>query len=519
MNEPDKPGIVEGQTLQADLNVSADVCIIGSGAGGAVTADRLARAGLRVIVLDEGGYFTHHRFRMREVDAYPHLYQEGAQRATKDLGITILQGKALGGTTVINWTTCFRTPKRVVDHWAAHHQVTGVTHESLLPHWDAIEERLSISEVPETHVNRNNRILEKGCKKLGYPVEAMHRNVRNCISSGYCGVGCPVDAKQSMAVTYVPDAVAAGATFFSRCKVERLTMKNGEVVGLDAHFLDATGRRPTGVKIDVRAKHFIVAGGAINSPALLLRSGVPDPHQRLGLRTTLHLASGVLGVYKEKVAPYYGAPQSRASHQFHDRGDKPGFLIEAAPYHPVFAGILSHGLGPEKGELMKLVPYVSVTAAITGDGLHPDLPGGRVTVDRDGFPMVDYPLNQAAWENYRFMLKELARIQLAAGAEYVYSPHDPIVKIQDEGELKKLDEAPYKTGSMVAISFHQMGGCAMGGDPKTSVVRSEDLRHHQISNLHIVDGSVFPTSVTVNPSVSIYGLAHLMGTRLAEKWG
>jgi choline dehydrogenase-like flavoprotein len=205
-----QPGLTEAQTLERDLELTADVCIVGSGAGGAVAADVLTDAGLKVLVVEEGGYFTRERFRMREEECYPHLYQESAQRTSKDLSVAIYQGRAVGGTTVVNWTTCFRTPDETVERWRQHHGVGEVDSAALRPWFERAEARLNIRPIPLEDVNLNNRLLWDGCKALGFEVETLHRNTAGCIKSGYCGMGCPVDAKQSMLLTYLPDAMTKG---------------------------------------------------------------------------------------------------------------------------------------------------------------------------------------------------------------------------------------------------------------------------------------------------------------------
>jgi len=217
-------------TLSNEATVDSEVCIIGSGAGGAVLASQLTNAGKKVLVLEEGGHHTKPEFKMREDQAFPMLYQEGGSRATKDLAIAILQGRAVGGTTVVNWTTCFRTPVPVLEHWQKTYGVSGLTKAELDPHWDAIEERLNIKQISLEETNRNNRTLYDGCKTLGYAVETTFRNTKQCMKTGYCGMGCPIDAKQSMLVTYLPDAVAKGATVLSRCRVDKLIAEAGKIV-------------------------------------------------------------------------------------------------------------------------------------------------------------------------------------------------------------------------------------------------------------------------------------------------
>ncbi|MEL6188284.1 MAG: NAD(P)-dependent oxidoreductase, partial [Myxococcota bacterium] len=290
----DRPGVLEGQTLERDVSVDADMCIIGSGAGGSVAAARLAQSGLRVVVLEEGGYFTSERFTMKEEDCYPNLYQEAAQRATADLSVSIFQGRAVGGTTVVNWTTCFRTPESTLERWRLHHAVSGLERATLDPHWEAVEERLSIQQIPIEKVNRNNRLLWDGCEAMGWSKDTLHRNVIGCALTGYCGMGCPVDLKQSMLITYLPDAMTAGATVISRCRVERLEHDGRHITSVKARCLDAFGLSETGPSVTVRARRYVLSAGAINTPALMIRSGLPDPHDRAGKRTFLHpvIASG-----------------------------------------------------------------------------------------------------------------------------------------------------------------------------------------------------------------------------------
>jgi choline dehydrogenase-like flavoprotein len=326
------PNVVDGSAAASDLALSADVCIVGTGAGGAVTAAILAEAGLDVLMIEEGGYYTSADFTMRERDVTPHLYQEGGTRATKDNAISILQGKAVGGTTVVNWTTSFRTPEDVVQTWRDKHAVKGFAYADLVPHWDAIEKRLAIAKVEVSAMNPNNRKLYDGCKALGWEVDTLKRNVFSCMQTGFCGLGCPVNAKRSMLVTMIPDAIDAGAHLVFRARADRFVTKGNAVATLECTLLDAEGIHPTWKKLTVTAKRFITSCGAINSPALLLRSGIDDGP--VGLRTFLHPVIGSAGIYDDEIHPDRGAPQSAASHHFAHRDAEVGFFIEAAPWYP-----------------------------------------------------------------------------------------------------------------------------------------------------------------------------------------
>ncbi len=509
------PRLVDGAAAGADLALSADVVVIGSGAGGAVAAATLAAAGHDVLLVEEGGYHTAHDFTMRELDVVPKLYQESMQRTTADLGIAILQGRAVGGTTVVNWTTSYRTPERVVDHWAKAHAVGGFKYQDVVPHYEKIEARLGIHKVPEAQMNANNRKLFEGCRAMGWEVDTIHRNVVACIQTGQCGLGCPVNAKRSMLVTYVPDAVDAGARLLYRARVDRLEARGTEVRAAHATLLDAEGVRPTGRRAMITAKRFVLSGGAINSPAVLLRSGLDD-NGRVGVRTFLHPVVVSLGIYDEPIDPYRGAPQSAASHHFADRGDQVGLFFEAAPSYPAQAAAALPGFGDAHVDEMKQSGRTAIHIALAIDGFHPAAQGGVVRLRASGAPLLDYPIVPEIWEAFRFAQARLAEAQLASGAKRVMTLHEPPLVMTSRDDVARVGSLRWETGALSVFTAHQMGGCAMGDDPATSVVRSEDLRHHTLQNLHIVDGSVFPTSLGVNPQESIYGLASLMATRIAS---
>ena len=204
-----------------DVVLKPDVCVVGSGPGGAMVASRLSRAGAKVVVLEEGGYHTKADFDMQEATAYPRLYQDRGNRATADLAIQVLQGRAVGGGTVVNWTTSYRTPDHVLEHWRRSEGL-ALTSQMLRPHFEEVERRLGIEKVDPEDTNPNNRAIYDGCRKLGWQVDTTSRNVRQCLRTGYCGMGCPVDAKQTATLTYLADAVAAGTDVYANCRVEKI---------------------------------------------------------------------------------------------------------------------------------------------------------------------------------------------------------------------------------------------------------------------------------------------------------
>lgn len=500
--------IISGQELSGHTSLTCDVCVIGSGAGGAVLAAGLVARGLDVVMLEAGGHYTRDDFTpLDEQWAFTNLYQDCGGRATADQAITVLQGRSVGGGTTVNWTTCFRTPDRILSHWADVHGVEGYTSESLRPHFEAVEERLNIKPWPVGIANENNRKLLEGCKALGYEVKPLHRNVDECANSGYCGLGCPVDAKQAMGITYIADAVQGGLRLYCDVHAERLVTEGHEVVAVEARALHRASHKPTGATLGVRARLTVVSAGAINSPALLLRSNLGEDGP-VGRRTFLHPVVTMAARYAEEVEGYFGAPQSVGSHQFVDRGpDKVGYFLEVPPLQPMLASGGIGAMGHGQLDFMRHLPFTGVMLALNVDGLLPGDEGGTVTLREQGRVQLDYPIEAPLIEAFRSGHELMARIALAAGAEEAVSTHFPNISVGGEADMPRLREARYGALEHGIFSAHQMGGCAMGPDPATSVVRS-DLRHHRLGNLFVVDGSVLPTSLGVNPSETIYAIAH-----------
>ncbi|HEY8210273.1 MAG TPA: GMC family oxidoreductase [Myxococcaceae bacterium] len=500
--------IFTGDELTSDTEVTAQVCIVGSGAGGAVLANELCARGLDVVLLEEGGYYTRRDFNMDEAWAYPHLYQEVANRATDDLAIRILQGRAVGGTTTVNWTTCFRTPPRITRIWRERFGLQALTDEALRPHFEALEKRLHIHEWPLEQVNGNNRVLWDGCGKLGYERQLLRRNVHRCANLGYCGLGCPVDSKQSMLVTLVPDAVEKGLRLYANASARRLELNGNRVTAVHAEVRDPATDKPKGVKLVVRAKVTAVCGGAINSPALLLRSGL-DQGGKVGRRTFLHPTVASVGLFDREIAPYSGAPQSVSSHQFIDRGPgKVGWFLEVSPVHPVLAAVSFTSFGERHRALVHQLPHVNAVIAPQSDGLLPSEVGATVKLrgGSDARLSITYDLRPEHFEAARAAQAEMAKIQFAAGAKQVITLHEDPVVMDSEQDLGKLDQAPWERVRLKLFSAHQMGGCPMGADPAASVVTPE-LRFRDVDNLFVVDGSVLPTSLGVNPQQTIFALS------------
>lgn len=499
--------IYTGSDITADRAVSCDVCIVGSGAGGAVLAERLTARGKHVVILEDGGFHTSEKFSLEERSALPKLYQDQGGRATADSSMMIAQGRAVGGTTVVNWTTCFRTPERVMEHWAEHHGFEGPSHATLVPHWERLEQRLNVTKMRLEQVNKNNMKTWQGLESLGWHKDLLSRNIRGCAHTGFCGMGCPLDAKQSMLVTMIPDAVRGGADVYANAWVEHVVSNGRRATGVVARIRSPETDRVTSHTLTVEARVVVLSGGAINTPAILLRSEI-NPTGRTGHRTFLHPAIAAVGVHEERIDPFVGSPQYVYSDQFVDRSGKMGFLLEGAPGFPMLMGGFASPLGAERQAQMELLPQTSVSAALLHDGfdLENDDEGGVVTLTANHQPKIDYAFSPRLKEGLAAATDAVMRVQLAGGARQAWSTHPRYAR--SVGEIARvLRDAPYEPCTLGIFVAHVMGGCAMGKDSANSVVDSRSLRHHAYDNLFVVDGSVYPTSLTVNPQMSIYALA------------
>lgn len=511
----------DGSRLEKDLTLEADVAIVGSGAGGGTTAEILSAAGFKVLLIEEGPLKTSSDFKMQEAEAYPSLYQEGIGRMSKDGAITILQGRAVGGTTLVNWTSSFRTPEPTLEHWAREHGVKGLSVAEMAPWFEQMEQRLGVAPWAIAP-NPNNDVIRLGCEKLGLHWKVIPRNVRGCWNLGYCGMGCPTNAKQSMLVTTIPATLEKGGELLYLARAEKLLIDGDKVSGIECLGLDERCVGPNGRRITVKARHYVLSGGGINTPALLLRSDAPDPHGRVGKRTFLHVVNFSAAQFDRLINPFYGAPQSIYSDHFQwDDGTtgRMSYKLEVPPLQPALTTTLLGRFGIDNALRMAQLPHTNVMLALMRDGFHPDSAEGTVELRGDGSPVLDYRMTDYTWDGIRRAFHTMAEIQFAAGARAVLPLHSDADYVKTLDEARKLiDSLPMALYRARLGSAHVMGGCAMGEDPKQAVTDSLG-RHHQLANLSIHDGSLFPTSIGANPQLSVYGLTAKLTSALAERLG
>jgi choline dehydrogenase-like flavoprotein len=486
--------------------------------GAGITAELLTAAGLKIVIVEEGPLKSSRDFRQLESEAYPSLYQECAGRKTADKAITILQGRCVGGSTTVNWTSSFRTPSPTLAYWREHFGLNEFTDDGLSPWFLRAEQRLNVTPwlAPP---NENNELLRQGAAKLGIAAAAILRNVKGCWNLGSCGLGCPTNAKQSMLVTTIPTALDRGATLLAETRVTTLELQHGRVVAVHCVAVAPNGA-PLTARTRIVARHVVVAGGAINSPALLMRSSAPDPHKLLGARTFLHPVALSSATFDHEVAGWQGAPQTIYTDHFLDVHpiDGPiGYKLEAPPLHPLIFTTSVAGFGREAAASFAQFPNTHALLALMRDGFHAESPGGRVTLRQDGSPELDYPLTPFVMDGARRALLSMAELQFSAGARQVLTGHElaPIYTSwqQAKAGIVTLPMQPLLTK---LVSAHVMGGCGLAADPARGVVRPDGV-HWQIENLSVHDGSLFPTSIGANPQLSVYGIVNKLATQLAKR--
>lgn len=492
--------------LQKVIDTQFDVIVVGSGAAGAVSASRLALTGKRVLILESGGLYTAKDFNGSE-GLYETLYKNGLLHSTLDGGINLLQGHCVGGSATVNWTSSFRLPKRTEAYWSQNLKLS-LDFEELSGIYTKLESRLNI-EPWAVKPNANNQALASGAASLGWSYGVVPRNVKGCWNLGLCGVGCPTNAKQSPLVTTIPDAINSGACLAYNGPVQRL-------------LLD--GKKASGVVLAngalILASKVVLAAGAVNSPGILLRSGLRDSLPALGESTCLHPTCFSIARFPEKVHPYYGAPQSIYSDHFLWPATNDdlqfGFKLEAVPLQPVLASGLFSRSGQSLASDMKALAQTSGMIALLRDGFDGDR-AGQTLLDDHGGARVKYPVTGELTRGAKLALLKMAQCQFEAGATEVRPGH-----LQASQWFSTLSEVSsflatttYDPYQLSLGSAHLMGGAKMGAAKQDSVVNTKGAVHG-VRGLYVVDASVFPTSLGVNPQLTVMAVSELFSQHIAS---
>ena len=501
-------GIEGGNALADGARLRADVCVIGSGAGGSVAACRLAEAGLDVVVLEEGGHWSAPDFDDDEGTATQRLYADAGLRATVDSAVALLQGRCIGGGTTVNWLLMLRPRAWALEEWErAGIELLGAG--SILPEITCIEQELGAAFVGDDAHDAQNRVLLDGCARLGWRVELPRISARNCVRAGTCGLGCRWGARRGPLSIFLPRALTAGARVLADVRADRIagtaSLRRVEATVLHRHTGAARKR------VTIEAPIVVVAAGAVGTPVLLQRSGLGN--DSVGAYLRLHPTTAVFGQFETEIYGGAGIPQSVACTEFHDAPDGWGYWIEAPPIYPGLAAASMQGIGDAHARLMDHYTRMCASIVLVRDGRDGHSQGG-VRVGRDGAPMIRYRLGAHERMLVARGLASAARIQLAAGAREVRTLHVGGVIAQSPADAATFENLAIQPNRITMFSAHVNGTCRMGADARSSAC-TPDGALRAAPGIWIADGSLFPSAPGVNPQATIMALASLVAGRAA----
>lgn len=498
--------VIQGRELHGPFEETADVVVVGSGAGGAVVAATLAEAGKRVVVVEEGPYYKPEDYqRFEPSESVRRMFREGGMVLAFGVGqtpmISITLGRAVGGSSLLTGGVCFRIPGGVHAAWERDLGLSEMGEEQFADAYADVERRIDVITVPEAMRSESTRRYVEGCKKLGIEVEPLRRNTgTDCTGTGRCNFTCPAGAKRSVDVSYLPSATRHGAVILSDALVNRLVVANGRAAGVEGRLLGGTLGGP-GHTFRIHAPVVVLAAGTLHTPLILMRAGVGRASDVVGRNVTLHPAVRIVGRFDDPINGWDGSLQSVYSDHFHHDGIKLVGVYTAVNF-------LAAGL-PGVGPALRRRARGLGNSAVFGAMIH-DEGGGRVRLGPGREPVLSYEMAPRDLARLRKAITILAEISLAAGAKEVFSSAWGFPPIKSMDDARKMETAKLDARRIECMAFHPLGSARVGRDARSGVVdqRGEAF---DLPGLFVADGSVLPTSIGVNSQVPIMATA----TRIA----
>lgn len=496
--------IREFKDIHHDIHEKADVCVIGSGAGGAVVAKELAEQGIEVVLIEEGSHFTLKNYNQDPNDMMGMMWRESGTTLAMGLPpVSITLGKAIGGTTIINSATCFRTPESVIEKWKKSYGCEGLDYQELLPYFEKVEKEISVTELKEEVLGNVYQIVKRGAQSLGIEAKPLKHNVKNCEGAGICQFGCIKGAKQSTDLSYIPKALQAGARIYANSRATKLLTEGGRIRGVLGQVIDPESRKKR-FSFHVTSKIVCLAMGSMITPAFLLKQCLANTSGQVGRNLSIHPCGRVVAEMAEDVLGHHGVSQGGQIDAFAHEG----IMLEGVGVPPGIMAMSLPGVGEDHKYLAKhynrLAAFgVMVSDTTKGRVFRPLLPG---------FPFSAwYSLNQKDTNTLQKGIGITAEIFLEAGAKRVFTGCRKMPLLYSKQDLSRFRKLDVKPWHFELAAFHPLGTCRFGTDPRKSVLNM-NLESHDIKGLFIPDGSPFPTSLGVNPQVTIMAFA----TRAAD---
>jgi choline dehydrogenase-like flavoprotein len=506
--------IVQGTNQAGDVHDRADVVVVGTGAGGGTLAAYLAERGWDVVMVEKGGFFRAEDFSQREEEATAAFNGRGGADSSTDNSIFLNYTEAVGGTTVHYWGDSFRPPADRLARWRQEHGIEWMTESELAPHFDAIEAELGIHITEERLFNENNRLVRSGCEALGIEGHAVPTARVDCIGCGWTQYGCSYNRKTSQLITTIPRVSKLGGRIYSDARVDEVLVSAGRATGVSGVFTDrATRQEKARFRID--ADFVVLAGGALGTAELLMRGGL-DPVAGRRLYVNPHYF--VWADFGRDIDNVTGVPCAYAVHGFREvrRGAGGeyaggGYIMLSNHQTPGVLGVMLPGMGAEHRERMRAYRRLGSLMSVI-DEENP----GRIVIGRDGLRRTEYQVQGVDLDKAVDYCRNAARIFLAAGAPEVWIPDVYGTVVRNEQDvMQKIGKRSVLPNAQFCAGSHLLGSAPMGADPADSSV-SPTGESHRVKQLYVVDGAALPGSVSVDPSLTIMGVARWIAAGLAR---
>lgn len=491
--------------ISGPVEERADVVVIGTGAGGAPMAAELAKGGLSVVILEEGGYYGTKDYTLSTTAMLKKLYRNaGTGLIMGKPSIAFAEGRTVGGSTVLNGGMCWRTPEKILEKWAWENGLTHMTPKELDPIFSYVEKMANVAPQDPESVGRHSILFASAARRLGWEVRDNLRNQHHCGGANVCVLGCPTGAKRSTLFSFMPLALQHGARCYANCRADKVIIQNGKAVGVRGHFVDELGRK--GHPMTVMADRVVVAGGASETPALLLRSGIQAQSKLLGENLQVHPNCKVVGLFDEEVKCWTGTHQAHQVKEFIDEG----IIFASAAIGPQFVALGSPEYGRESADLMEQYNHMLVAGCLVEDTGRGRVKNGW----RDQATML-YNINERDFYLLKRGVALICKAVFEAGAKKAMLPFAGLPVLHSAGEIPKIFDLPIAPTDTEIVTVHIMGTAQMGANPQRSVVDNWG-QMHDVKNLYVSDASLFPSPIGVNPQITIMTLAvrnawHMLG--------
>lgn len=497
--------ITQGEQISRDVVESCEVVVVGSGAGGGAIAAELAEAGVEVVILEEGGYYTSKDFSLDPRKATPMLYRDsGASAILGKPNIFFQEGRCVGGSTVINGGMCWRAPEKVLERWRWEMGL-DLTPENMLPFYEKVEERINVAPQSPESLGKSEMLFRKAADRLGWMIHPNKRNQKGCTGEGICIFGCPTDKKQSVLITYIPRALNNGARLYTDVKIKKVKFKDRIAVGVEGVVLDRRTGKKRPHKITVKARTVIVAGGALQSPVLLWNSGLKN--RNIGKHFHCHPNVKVVGVFDEPVHYWKSVHQGHQVHHFIDEGI---LLTMSVVIHPAILPLSFPQFGKASIELMEKWNHM-----VVGGALVDDTTTGVVKKAPWGDPLAYYNIDDVEHERLLRATALASKLMFEMGAKSCILPFAHLTEIKGPQEISKIYKSNVKKEEIEIPTVHAFGTSRIGASDRWSVSNPWG-ETWEAERLFVVDSGMVPTSLGVNPQETIMALSTRTGQYILD---